>query len=338
MPVYSQFQPGQPGVLAYYLWSLDAALARDQQALAQLVDELQVCPLGAGAGAGTDFPIRPQVTAAWLGFSTSHRSALDAVASRDLALRLLGAWAVCSTNLSRLAQDLQLWTMADVGLFTLPDELAGGSSLMPQKKNPYLLEIVKGKLVALPSALGFALHAMQKTPFSNAVEVGTEGVSQCGASATALADSCDLLRLMIEGLAPRPGRGEALARRGVVVATQVANALVRAEKMTFHEAHRAVGSRIAGALNVGGDPLAALAGLTQETFDDVGAAARALRHGGGPGVVGEQLGEASGALRRDADEFHRRSSVWSVAERRRSAAVQALIARVHDPGAGGSDD
>lgn len=338
LPVYSQFQPGQPGVLAYYLWSLDCALARDQQALAQLVDDLQVCPLGAGAGAGTDFPIRPQVTAELLGFSTSHHSALDAVASRDLALRLLGAWAVCSTNLSRLAQDLQLWTMADVGLFTLPDELAGGSSLMPQKKNPYLLEIVKGKLVALPSALGFALHAMQKTPFSNAIEVGTEGVSQCGSSATALADSCDLLRLMIEGLSPRPGVGEALARRGVVVATQVANALVRAGTMTFHEAHRAVGSRIAGALDVGGDPLAALAGLTEETFDDVGAAARALRHGGGPGVVGEQLGEARGALRRDADEFHRRSSIWSVAERRRSAAVQALIARVTDPGAGGSDD
>lgn len=342
MPVYSQFQPGQPGTLAYYLWSLDAALERDQRALEDLIDELGVCPMGAGAGAGTDFAIRPQITAELLGFSSCQRSALDAVASRDLALRLLGAWAVCSTSLSRLAQDLQLWTMADVGLFGLPDELAGGSSLMPQKRNPYLLEIVKGKLVSLPSSLSFSLHAMQKTPFSNAIEVGTEAVSVCAESAITFTDSCDLLRLMVAELSPCPGRGEAAARRGLVVATQVANALVREQHMSFHEAHQVVGSHITDALDAGREPLQALATLTEYPLDDLRAAAAALRYGGGPGVVGQELAASQHALRRASDDFHRRSVAWGEGPRRRRAAVRALLAeasaRGHDPSAGGADD
>ena len=342
LPVYSQFQPGQPGTLAYYLWSLDAALSRDQQALAGLIDALQICPLGAGAGAGTDFPIRPEITAELLGFSSCQRSALDAVASRDLAARLLGAWAVCSTTLSRLAQDLQLWTMGDVGLFSLPDQLAGGSSLMPQKQNPYLLEIVKGKLVSLPTALSFSLHAMQKTPFANAIEVGTEAVSVCGQAANSFADSCDLLRLMIEGLAAQAGRGEAASRRGLVVATQVANALVRDQHMAFHEAHRVVGSRITDALEAGDDPQQALAALTDYPLDDLPAAIEALRYGGGPGAVGRELGASRHALRQASDNFHRLSVAWTNAPRRRRSAVRALIAKasahVPDKSPGGSND
>ncbi len=326
LPVYSQFQPGQPGTLAYYLWSLDAALRRDQRALLDLFDDLQVSPMGAGAGAGTDFPIQPELTAAILGFSTTNRSALDAVASRDLALRLLGAWAVCSTALSRLAQDLQLWTMGDVALFDLPDDLAGGSSMMPQKRNPYLLEIAKGKLVSLPTALGFALHAMQKTPFSNSVEVGTEGVSGCAQAATAFSESCDLLRLMVEALVPRTGRGEAAARNGAVVATQVANALVRERDISFHEAHRRVGAHITAALETGVEPLQSLQELAEGPLDDLRAAVRALAYGGGPGAVPRELGASQAGLRHDADELARRTQCWSEADRRRKSVVQSLIA------------
>lgn len=342
MPMYSQFQPGQPGTLAYYLWSLDSALGRDHQALLQLVDELQVCPMGAGAGAGTDFPIRPELTAELLGFSSCHVSALDAVANRDVGLRLLGAWAVCSTTLSRLAQDLQLWTMGDVDLFYLAEDLCGGSSLMPQKQNPYLLEIVKGKLVSLPSALSFSLHAMQKAPFSNSIEVGTEAVSVCAESAATFADCCDLLRLMVAGLEPRPGRGEAAARRGVVIATQVANGLVRDRGVTFHEAHRVVGSRIADALDAGRDPLQALENLSERPLDDLRAATEALRYGGGPGAVARELGASVQALRDASDSFHHHSFAWTDAPRRRRSAVRAVIAdasaRASDSSPGPSDD
>jgi argininosuccinate lyase len=326
MPVYSQFQPGQPGTLAYYLWSVATALERDQQALLDLVTELQVCPLGACAGAGTDFAIRPHVSASLLGFSHSHVSALDAVASRDLGLRLLAVWAICSTTASRLAQDLQLWTMADVRLLDLPDELAGGSSLMPQKKNPYLLEIVKGKLVSLPSALNFSMHAMQKTPFSNSVEVGTEGVSGCAEAAGAFADSCDLLRMMVEGMRPRADRGEKAARAGAVIATQVVNTLVRDQQLSFHEAHRLVGSQIADAIEADRDPLAALAATSERLFEGLGAAAQALRYGGGPGIVATQLANAQESLRRMSDEFTAQTVAWADADHARVCAVEALIA------------
>lgn len=325
LAVYSQFQPGQPGTLAYYLWSVDAALRRDQRALLNLTGDLQVCPMGAGTGAGTDFPILPQITADLLGFSATSQSALDAVASRDLALRLLGAWAVCSTVLSRLAQDLQIWTMAEVGFLELPDDLAGGSSMMPQKKNPYLLEIAKGKLASLPSALGFALHAMQKTPFSNSMEVGTEGVSACAQAAVDFAESCDLLRLMVEALAPQAGKGEAAARKGAVVAGQIANALVRERHISFHEAHRMIGARIADAREAGGDPLQSLRELTDQPLDNLHAAASALTYGGGPGTVARQLSASQAELRRDADVFCRTTTCWIEAETRRRSAAQTLI-------------
>lgn len=327
LPVYSQFQPGQPGTLAYYLWSLDTALRRDQQALLNILDDLQVCPMGAGAGAGTDFPIRPEVTAELLGFSTPHQSALDAIASRDLALRLLSAWAVCSTVLSRLAQDLQIWTMGDVAFFDLPDDLAGGSSMMPQKKNPYLLEIAKGKLVSLPSALGFSLHAMQKTPFSNSIEVGTEGVSVCAQAAVAFSESCDLLRLLVDALVPLTGRGEEAARKGAVIATQVANDLVRERNMSFHEAHRVVGARITEALETGREPLQSLQELTERPVDDLETAIQALAYGGGPGVVAQQLSGSQTQLRHDSDHFCRRTYGWIGAEHRRRSVVRALIAQ-----------
>ncbi len=327
LPVYSQFQPGQPGTLAYYLWSVETALRRDQQALLHLFDDIQVCPMGAVAGAGTDFSIRPEITAELLGFSASSQSALDAIGSRDLALRLLGAWAVCSTVLSRLAQDLQLWTMGDIGFFNLPDDLAGGSSMMPQKKNPYLLEIVKGKLVSLPGAAGFALHSMQKTPFSNSIEVGTEGVSGCAQAAIAFSESCALLRLMVEALVPQAGKGEAAARKSAVIATQVANALVRKRKISFHEAHRMVGARIADALETGLEPLQSLQELTEHPLDDLNAAIQALKYGGGPGDVARQLAASQTVLRRDADHFYGRTHGWSAAEIRRKSVVQALIVK-----------
>jgi argininosuccinate lyase len=327
LPVYSQFQPGQPGTLAYYLWSLDTALRRDQQAFLNLIDDLQVCPMGAGAGAGTDFPIQPEITATLLGFSTSHQSALDAIASRDLALRLLSAWAVCSTVLSRLAHDLQIWTMRDVGFFDLPDDLAGGSSMMPQKKNPYLLEIVKGKLVSLPGALGFALHAMQKTPFSNSIEVGTEGVSACAGAAITFSESCDLLRLMVDALVPQTVRAEDAARKGTVIATQVANVLVRERKISFHEAHRMTRAHIIDALETGREPLQSLRELTEHALDDLGGAVQSLTYGGGPGVVAGQLSASQAELRRNADDFCRRTYCWIEAERRRRSIVRALIAK-----------
>lgn len=335
LPVYSQYQAAQPGSFGYYLWSVDAALVRDQSALHQLEDDLATCPMGAGAGAGTDFPIDPGSVAEMLGFRRSTISALDAVASRDLALRLLATLAIAATTLSRLAQDLQLWTMRETAFLELPDALSGGSSLMPQKKNPYLIEIAKGRLAQVVGAAATATAAMQRTPFGNSVEIGTEALSGCDDATGAFEDACDLLRLMIDGVAGDPSRMREAAEAGVVVAAQAANRLVRDAGLNFHEAHRRVGGAIADAVADGRDPGEAVAALSGGERIDIVDAATALRHGGGPGATAHGLGRARERLREDGQRLWRLRAGWRAAEDARHARVAEAIASCPAPcGAG----
>ncbi|WP_431825191.1 lyase family protein [Burkholderia sp. F1] len=326
LPTYSQYQAAQPGSFGYYLWSVETALRRDQAALERLDDELAVCPLGAGAGAGTDFPIRPEVSAALLGFARSFDSALDAVASRDLVLHFLAAIAIASTTLSRLAHDLQLWTMRETDFLALPDELSGGSSLMPQKKNPYLLEIVKGKLAHVAGALNAAVFASQRTPFSNSVEIGTEMLAPCADAVQAFGESCDLLRLMVSGVTGDPAKMRAAAEAGLVTATQVANTLVRETDISFHAAHRQIGALITQALDAHEEPAAVLGGLVRQPIASIDEAAERLVYGGGPGAAGAGLARSRALLRQSADRLWRRRAAWHAADAQRRVRVADLLA------------
>lgn len=326
LPVYSQYQAAQPGSFGYYLWSLESALQRDQAALYRIDDDLSVCPLGAGAGAGTDFPIRPEVAAELLGFRCSFDSALDAVASRDLVLHLLSALAIAATTLSRLAHDLQLWTMRETDFLALPDALSGSSSLMPQKKNPYLLEIVKGKLAQVAGILNSALFASQRTPFSNSVEIGTEAISRCGEAVLEFEESCDLLRLMIGDLEGDATKMQLAAKQGLVVATQVANQLVREQHISFHESHHRVGEQIAQAIDAGQDPVAALGRLTERSFAAVDEASASLKYGGGPGAAEAGLIRSRQRLREDAHWLRWLLDEHRAANARRHERVAAVMA------------
>ncbi|MDQ3288340.1 MAG: ATP-grasp domain-containing protein [Pseudomonadota bacterium] len=328
LPVYSQYQAAQPGSFGYYLWSVETALRRDQSALSHLEDDLAVCPMGAGSGAGSDFPIDPRIVADLLGFRGCAQSALDAVASRDLILRLLGALSIAATTLSRLAHDLQLWTMRETAFLELPDELSGGSSLMPQKKNPYLLEIAKGKFAQVAGAAGTTLFSMQRTPFGNSIEVGTEAVSMCGDAALAFEEACDLLRLMVEGVSGDRARMCEAADEGVVVATQVANRIVREQGITFHEAHLRVGGAITDAIKRRQDPSDALAALAGGRHIDAASAAADLRFGGGPGAVAGALAPARERLREDAHRLSKLRAGWAAAQRARRHRVENTIAGV----------
>lgn len=330
LPVYSQYQAAQPGSFGYYLWSLESALQRDQSALGHIADDLAVCPLGAGAGAGTDFPILPQVSAALLGFQRSFDSALDAVASRDLALHLLAALAIAATTLSRLAHDLQLWTMRETAFLELPDELSGSSSLMPQKKNPYLLEIAKGKLAQVAGVLNSAIFASQRTPFSNSVEVGTEALAHCADAVLAFEESCDLLRLMIVALAGDTAKMRLAAEQGLVVATQVANQLVREQQISFHESHHRVGALIAESIDAQQDPVAALGGLTRQSCAQIEQACAGLQYGGGPGAVVAGLERSRDRLRCDARDLRQLQAGWQAATTARQVRVAAVIASCAD--------
>ena len=167
MPAYTHYQPAVPTTYGHHLGGVARALDRDLAALGAAAAGLDACPLGAGVGHGTALPIVPARTAALLGFERPAPHALDAVASRDVILRLLSAAAILGVTVSRLGADLLLWTTAEFAFLELPDELVGSSSAMPQKRNPFLFGAREGPFGAGRRRLrgcrhGHARHAVRQ--------------------------------------------------------------------------------------------------------------------------------------------------------------------------------
>jgi argininosuccinate lyase len=209
----------------------------------QAAQSLRRCPLGAAAGAGTDVPVDPAHTARLLGFDQPVEHAGYAVASRDGLVRLLSAGVMAGLTLSRLAADLQLWSTPEFGLVDFPDTLVGSSSAMPQKRNPFLLEHIKGGAGAVIGAWTAAVSTMRAVPFGNSVEVTTEAVSPVWPALGQLVDMLGLTLSVLAGVRPRAEAMLADAERGGTVATALANRLVTAG-VPFRMAHRAVGRLI----------------------------------------------------------------------------------------------
>ncbi|TDP94065.1 argininosuccinate lyase [Labedaea rhizosphaerae] len=299
MPVHTHFQAAMPITYGHYLLGVATAVARDLDALRAAADGLRVCPLGASAVAGTDLPIDPAHTARLLGFDAPARHALDAVASRDVALRILGAAAGLAVTLSRLGADLQLWSSAEFGFVTFPDRLVGGSSAMPQKRNAFLLEHVKAKPAQALGAWAAAASAMSAIPFTNSIEVGTEAVASVWHGLAACVDSVLLSQVVVSGARPVPERMRARAEAGLTAATSIANRLVR-HGVPFRSAHQQVGAAVRAAIEAGSTDLAAfgppgwLDGVGLEDLD-LAALVRAHAYGGGPGDFDEPHADAVGA-------------------------------------------
>ena len=329
-PVYSQFQPGLPGTVAFHLLAVEQALGRDQMALQQLLDDLDTSPMGACAGGGSTFAIRPERTAELLGFRTTCRSALDAVASRDLALRLLAAVAISGMHVSRLAQDFQIWTTREHSLFSLPDTLAGGSSMMPQKKNPYLLEMIKGRATRATGHWVNATATMQGTPFSNSVEVGTEAMVGVEDALRDYGEAARLMALVVLGAEPNPEAMQRSIDDGVVIAAAVSDARVRVTGAPFRRVHHEVGASVTRALEDGEPASAAIAALMPEDSPAPSSAlewAHLYEYGGGPGrrsTLGT-LAHAERALERDAAWLRDVRARWSAADALRRRSVDALL-------------
>jgi argininosuccinate lyase len=290
MPAYTHGQPAQPASYGYYLAGLATAFARDTDALLDAARDIDRCPLGAGAGTGTTFAIHPARTAELLGFASVAEHATDAVASRDVVLRLLAQAAIAGVSLSRGASDLWWWCSQEAALLELPDDLVGSSSMMPNKRNPFLLEHVQGRAMAPLGAFVAAASAMHAAPFANSVTVGTEGVAPVWSALARLRDAAVLLRLVVAGAQPRPERMRECTARGFTIATEVANRVAVHCGLPFRAAHRLVGELVTEATRTGGAlpaltqqrcglPAGALAGL------DPAEVALASEHGGGPGEV-----------------------------------------------------
>jgi argininosuccinate lyase len=289
MPAYTHGQPAEPITYGHYLNGVAQALNRDLEALEHVGQDMDVCPLGSGAVAGSSLPIQPSRTAELLGFGGVTLNSVDAVASRDVALRLLSALAICGCTLSRIATDLLQWSTSEFGFLSFPDELVGSSSAMPQKRNPFILEHVQGRSA---SPLGFfvsSVGATRNVPFTNSISVGTESIRYLWSAIGDVIDSADLLRLVIGGARPNGERMIERAEAGLTAATAVANILVSTRGRDFRSAHRLVGEMITEGLAKGRRTMREILADHGDTSGlDVSATyppaiARRTESGGGPG-------------------------------------------------------
>jgi argininosuccinate lyase len=322
MPIYTHFQAAMPVTYGHYLLGVALAVGRELDALRNASAGLEVCPLGASAVAGTDLSIDPTRTARLLGFSTSTLHALDAVASRDALLRLLGAATGLAVTLSRLATDLQLWSTVEFGFIGFPDRLVGGSSAMPQKRNAFLLEHVKAKPGQALGAWAAAASMMTSTPFTNSIEVGTEAVASVWHGLQAAEQSVLLSQVLVSGARPYADRMSERAEAGFTSATSVANRLVQ-HGVPFRTAHHMVGNAVRRAVEAGSTKLAEFGppgwldeiGLADLDLDSL---VRAHVYGGGPGAFSGPHEQATATW-----AAHR---AWHLEWRRSVANAEAALA------------
>jgi len=306
MPGYTHLQRAQPVLVAHHLLAYVQMLARDRERLADARRRLDVCPLGAAALAGTTVPIDRHALARALGFREAAANSMDAVSDRDFALEFCAAAAITATHFSRLAEELVLWASAEFGFIELPDAYSTGSSIMPQKKNPDVAELVRGKTGRVYGDLVRLLTVMKGLPLAYHSDMQEDK--------EAFFDAADTLRACLGVLAPflrtltfRTDRLRALAGESFSTATDLAGYLVQ-RGLPFRDAHEVVGQAVRLAIERGvrleALPLAALRGLSPLFGPDfteavsVGAslAARSGYGGTAPEAVARALAEARALL------------------------------------------
>ncbi len=306
MPGYTHLQRAQPVLLAHHLLAYYQMLSRDQERLNDLRTRLDYMPLGSGALSGTGLPIDPRMVAEELGFAHLAENSLDAVASRDHVLEFLSWGAIVMVHLSRLAEDIILWCSQEFAFAELPDGLATGSSMMPQKKNPDGAELMRGKAGRAIGNLAALLAVVKGLPMSYNRDLQEDKEP--------LFDTADTLGLilpvahrMVAELKFNFERLRAAADDPYAPATDLADHLVR-QGVPFREAHRQAGAAVAYGLSVR-KALAELSleelnrfcpSATKQALEDMKLerllAARSTYGGTSPRSVARQLAAARRAL------------------------------------------
>lgn len=251
IPGYTHLQVAQPIRLGHHWLAYFEMLSRDQARFEDARARMSVSPLGAGALAGTGFNIDRARTAELLGFDEVAANSLDAVSDRDFAIEFLSAAAITMMHLSRLCEELIIWTSQEFAFLELPDSHTTGSSIMPQKKNPDVAELIRGKTGRVYGSLMGLLTVMKGLPlaYNKDMQEDKEGVFD---AADTLAVSLRLLCDMLPRSRPRAARTRDAAGRAFSNATDLADHLARGG-MPFREAHEAVGKLVALALQQGVD-------------------------------------------------------------------------------------
>ncbi|MCS5684366.1 MAG: argininosuccinate lyase [Acidimicrobiales bacterium] len=249
LPGYTHLQRAQPVLLAHHLLAHGWALSRDVERLCGARDRADVSPLGAGALAGSSLPLDPDATAAAMGFGARFENSLDAVSDRDFVAEALFALALLGVHLSRLGEELVLWSSDEFGFVELDDAFATGSSMLPQKKNPDVAELARGKAGRLIGHVSGLLATLKGLPLSYNKDLQEDKEP--------LFDACDTVRAtlvavdgMVASLTFRTDRMAAAAATPYAAAIDLAEYLV-AGGMPFREAHQVVGALVSSAL--GGD-------------------------------------------------------------------------------------
>jgi argininosuccinate lyase len=244
MPGFTHLQTAQPTTFGHHLMAYVEMAARDRARLAAARGTTNINPLGSAALAGTSFPIDRDMTTASLGFGEPMRNSLDGVSSRDFALEFLGACAIMTTHLSRLAEEIVLWTSPAFGFVRLSDAWSTGSSIMPQKRNPDAAELVRAKCARVTGSLVTLLGVMKALPMTYAKDMQEDKQAVFDA-----ADSAELalaaMAGMIADLSVNAGAMRAMAGSAFSTATDLADWIVRVLGKPFREAHHITGRIVA---------------------------------------------------------------------------------------------
>jgi argininosuccinate lyase len=246
MPGFTHLQGAQPVTFGHHLLAYDEMLARDRGRFADARRRLNESPLGSAALAGTSFPIDRNMTAAALGFDRPTANSLDAVSDRDFIVETLSATSLAAVHLSRLAEEIVIWSSAQFGFVKLSDRFTSGSSIMPQKRNPDAAELVRAKTGRIVGALTGLLVVLKGLPLAYAKDM-QEDKEPTFDALESLALSIAAMTGMVADMTPNAGVLRKAAGAGYATATDLADWLVRTLHLPFREAHHVTGRIVAAA-------------------------------------------------------------------------------------------
>lgn len=272
MPGFTHLQPAQPVTFGHHLLAYVEMFGRDAGRFSDARKRMNESPLGAAALAGSPFPIDRDQTAQALGFDRPTANSLDSVSDRDFALEALGAATLCGVHLSRLAEEIVIWTTPQFGFIRLSDAFTTGSSIMPQKKNPDAAELIRAKVGRLLGSFTQLTVVMKGLPLAYSKDMQEDKVPTFEAF-DALELSLLAMAGMIDDLEPVPTRMAQAAGAGFSTATDLADWLVRTLDMPFRDAHHVTGQAVKRAEALGCDlselPLSDLQALSQGITADI---------------------------------------------------------------------
>jgi len=242
IPGYTHLQPAQPITFAHYLLAQFDTLQRDLERLQEAYSRVDLCPMGAGALATTSFPVKRERVAELLGFSGVLENSLDAVSTRDFLLEVLAVLSIMVVNVTRIAEDLVVWSTMEFGTIELPDEFAFTSSIMPQKKNPDVLEVIRARMTCIIG--DFLASAVTLKALPTGYNLDFQEVTPKLWSATEIAQRC--LKMLADVILNLKVRSDVMSKPELsfLAATELANMLVRDHGVPFRTAHRIVGAAV----------------------------------------------------------------------------------------------